>query len=79
MAATRTEISAGDAMKFFKGTKIAVQDAKPVKVKGDDGKAREGFDVKSTDLAERHITGAADYGDRVVITTLDGKRYEAKK
>lgn len=79
MAATRMEITAGDAMKFFKGAKIAVQDAKVVKVKGEDGKTREGFDVKNAELAERHIIGAADYGDRVAIVTLDGKRYEAKK
>lgn len=79
MAATRTEISAGDAMKFFKGGRITVQEAKAVKIKGDDGKTRDGMDVKTVALNEGHVTGAADYGDRVAITTIDGRRYEAEK
>lgn len=79
MAATRTEISAGAALQYFKGGKITVQEAKPVKIKGDDNKIRDGMDVKAVDLNEGHITGAADYGNRVVITTIDGRRHEADK
>ena len=79
MAATRTEISASAALQFFKGGKITVQEAKPVKIKGYDGKIRDGMDVKAVSLNEAHVTGAADYRDKVVITTIDGRRYEANK
>jgi hypothetical protein len=72
------QISAEEAVKFFAGKKITVQTAKPVTVKGKDGAPdRAAFDTKDADLAAEHITGAAHYGDRVVISTSDGKKYEA--
>ncbi len=73
------QITAEEALKFFKGAKISVQHARRVKKKGEDGVEREAFETKSQDLSEAGILSAADYGDRVVIVTIDGKRYEAAK
>ena len=74
-----TKITAAEAVKFFKGADISVQTARPVKVKGDDGVMRPAFETKRAPLAEAHIHAAADYGDRVVIVTIDGQRHEAQK
>ena len=73
------EIAAADALKFFSRQNIAVQTATPVKVKGEDGKERPGYKTKDEALAEDHILAARDHGEKVVITTIDGKRYEAPK
>ena len=77
MASASKEIAGADALKFFKGVKV--QTATPVNVKGEDGKVRPGFETADAPLAEEHITGARDYGKRVVITTIDGRRHEAEK
>lgn len=76
---TPKEITAAEALKAFKGSDVAVQTATPTQVKGSDGVMRDGFSVKTEPLAEALITGARDYGDRVVITTIDGQRHEAPK
>jgi len=73
------EIAAADALKFFSRQNISVQTATPVTVKGEDGKERPGFKTKDAALAEDHILAARDHGDKVVITTIDGRRYEAAK
>lgn len=70
------QLSAADAMKAFKGKSIVVQVATPVKVKGEDGKRREGFETKGTPLAEEHVLSACDCGDRIVMVTIDGRKYE---
>ena len=75
-----TAIAAAEAVKYFKGkNSVQVQTAKPVKVKGDDGKVRDAFDVKSVPLSEEHVLSATDLGDKVKIVTIDGQRYEAAK
>ena len=76
---TFTEIAAADALKFFKGQTITVQEARPAKGKDENGKPRSGYDVKNAPLAEAHVLSAKDHGNRVTITTIDGKRYEADK
>lgn len=73
------EITAAEAIKFFGKRNINVQEAKPAKGKDDNGKPRTGYDTKSAPLAEGHILAARDYGDRVAITTVDGRRHEADK
>ena len=72
MANKRKEIDAAEALKYFKGQDVKVQVAAP-------GKAGAGFVTKEEPLAESHVTGAADYGDRVVVTTIDGQRHEVNK
>lgn len=76
---TPKEIEASEAIKAFKGLDVKVQVATPGPVKGADGTVREGYVTKTDTLAEAHITGARDYGDRVVVTTIDGQRHEAPK
>jgi hypothetical protein len=77
--AKRTEISAAEAMKAFKGRSIKVQIAKPITAKAEDGKERVVLKAEEADLAERHIIGAAQYDDgRVTIVTLDGRRHEVR-
>lgn len=72
-------IAAAEAIKSFKSAAIEVQVATPVKKKGDDGKVRSAFDVKMKPLAAEHILNACSYDDgRVAITTIDGRRYEAR-
>ena len=72
------EIRAAEAIKAFKGQKIEVQEARPVKVKGEDGKVREAFDTKVATLTEKHILSGKRYEDgRITITTIDGQKYEA--
>jgi hypothetical protein len=71
------EIAAADAVKFFSG--VTVQVAKATKLKGEDGRERPGFATKDESLAAAHVLAARDYGDRVVITTLDGQKHEAAK
>lgn len=74
-----TQITAAAAMKSFRGASITVQTAKPVKVKGDDGVVREAYKTDNVPLAEAHILGAAQREDgTVVITTIDGQRYETR-
>lgn len=70
------EISAADAVKAFKGQSIVVQVARAVKVKGADNKVRDSFDVKERPLAEEHVLAAVDNGDRIVMTTINGRKYE---
>ena len=77
--ANAKEITAADALKFFGRQNITVQVARPVKVKGEDDKERPGFKTKDEALAEEHILAARDYGDRVTLVTIDGRRYEAAK
>jgi len=77
MKATKLEIPAGEAMPSFKSAGIQVQVATPAK-RNADGVAR-GFDVKMKPLAAEHILRAVALSDgRVAITTIDGRRYEAR-
>ena len=71
-------IAAKEALKFFKNS-IEVQTATPVRTKGEDSIERPGFKSKMERLAEEHVLSARDYGDRVTIVTLDGRRHEAVK
>lgn len=76
---TYTEIGASDALKFFKSRPITVQEARPAKGKDDAGKARTGFDTKDAPLSESHVLSAKAWSDgRITITTIDGRRHEAK-
>jgi hypothetical protein len=72
-------MKAADALKLFGKTDIQVQEAKPVKLKGDDGKERPGFKTEMKPLAEKHILSAKEHDDgRVTIVTIDGRRHEAR-
>lgn len=72
------QITAEEALKFFASKKITVQTATPVTIKGKDGAPdKPGFKTDDAELAATHITGAAHYGDKVVITTIDGRKHEA--
>lgn len=74
-----TEVGAAEALKFFKNASITVQEAKAVKTKGEDGKTREGYVAEKVSLAEEHVLSAKAWpGNRITITTIDGRRYEAK-
>lgn len=79
MAAGSTMIPAADAVKFFKGMDIAVQTARAVKVKDAAGVERDSAVITNVPLAENTILAAVDFGSRVQIVTVDGKRYEAAK
>lgn len=71
------EIAPADAVKLFSG--VTVQTAKPVIVKGEDGKERQGYRTDNVALRAEHVLAARDYGDRVAITTIDGQKHEAAK
>lgn len=72
-------IAAADAVKAFKGQRISVQEARPVKVKGEDGVMRDAFKTEDVALAAEHVLSAKLYEDgRLTITTIDGRRYEVK-
>lgn len=72
------EIAAAEALKAFGKQDIQVQEAKPVKLKGEDGKERPGFKTDMKALAEKHVTSAKKYEDGTIkITTIDGRRHEA--
>lgn len=73
------EIDAAEALKLFTKQTISVQTATPVKVRGEDGKERPSFKTKDEPLAAEHVISAKDYGDRVTITTIDGRRHEATR
>ena len=67
------------ALPLFKGQNIKVQTAKAVKTRGADGKTRDGFETEIEPLAARHVLSAKAWSDeRVTITTIDGRRHEAK-
>lgn len=71
-------IAAAEALKAFGKQNIEVQEATPVKVKGDDGRERPGFKTQMKPLAEKHVLSAKRWDDgRVTITTIDGRRHEA--
>lgn len=73
-----TEIDAADAIKALGAVlkDATVQVAKSKKAKGEDGKIREGFDVKNVPLAAEHVLSAKKWNDgRVSITTIDGQRF----
>ena len=72
-------IKAADAIKLFGKQDIQVQEAKPAKLKGDDGKERPGFKTEMKSLSEKHVLSAREYDDgKVVIVTIDGRRHEAR-
>lgn len=75
----RIEISAAEAVKAFR-TKPDVQVTVRVKIKDKDtGKEKPSFEPKMVPLSAEHVTGAAKYDDgRVVVTTIDGQRHEAR-
>ena len=68
-------VSAADAVKAFRSKSITVQTATPVKVKGADGKERDGFKVEMAPLAEAHVLAANDLGGRIVMVTVDGQKH----
>ncbi len=70
------QISAAEAVKAFRSQSVKVRVATPTKVKGEDGKTREGFSVEMAPLTEAHVLSAVDYGDRIVMTTINGRKYE---
>ncbi len=77
--AKKTEISAAEALKTFKGKAIEVQEARAVTLKGEDGKERPGFKTEMKPISEKHVLAAASYDDgRVTIVTIDGRRHEAR-
>jgi len=73
-----------EAIKRFAKQDITVQVATPAKIKvkdadgKDTGKERDGYKTKDEKLSAEHILAAAkrDNGT-VVITTVDGRKYEA--
>jgi len=73
-----------EAIKRFSKQDITVQTATPTRIKVKDadgketGKERDGFKTKDEKLSVDHILAAAkrDNGT-VVITTIDGQKYEA--
>jgi hypothetical protein len=72
------DIAAADAVKMFASQKIQVNVAKRIKVRDKDtGATKESFQTAVADLAPAHVISAADFGDRVVIVTRDGQKYEA--
>lgn len=71
-------IAAAEALKALGKNDIEVQEATPVKVKGEDGKERPGFKTAMKPLAEKHVISAKKWDDgKVTITTIDGRRHEA--
>ena len=72
-------VAVAAALPFFKGQNIKVQTARTVKTQSADGKTRDGFKTEIEPLAERHVLSAKQWADeRVTITTIDGRRHEAK-
>ncbi len=72
------DIAAADAVKLFASRKIQVNVAKSVKVRDKEtGVEKSVFQTTATDLAPAHVVSAKDYGDRVVLVTRDGQKYEA--
>jgi hypothetical protein len=78
-----TEIPAADVVKRFAKQDITVQTATPAKFKvkdadgKDTGKERDGFKVKDEALAAEHVLSAVKGEGKVVIVTIDGRKYEA--
>ncbi len=73
-------MTAAEAVKCFSKSSIQVMVAKRVTVRDKEtGKAREAVKAEQVPLAAEHILAATDFGARVVITTTDGKKYEASK
>ena len=73
-------MTAADAVKLFGKVNIQVRVAKRIVVRDkESGKSRDAVEAKEVDLAAGHILDAVDFGDRVVITTTDGQKYEARK
>ena len=77
-------IDPAEAFKRFAKQDITVRTGTPTtpKIKdaegNDTGKTRPGFIVKEAKLAPEHILGAAKRDDgSVVITTIDGAKYES--
>jgi hypothetical protein len=76
---TAKQIPADEALKLFAGKKITVSVSKPITIKGKDGAPdKPGFKTEETDLQAEHILGAAHFGDKVVITTINGRKHEAQ-
>ena len=72
------QISAADAVKAFKSAGISVRTGRATKVKGEDGKTRDSYEVKNVPLAEAHVLAASEIDGRVVMTTIDGAKYDTK-
>ncbi len=73
-------MAAADAVKLFGKSNIQVRVAKRVTVRDkESGKDKEVVEAKDVALTAAHILAATDFGDRVVITTVDGQKYEAGK
>lgn len=74
-----TEITASRALAAFKGQTIKVQTARPGKKTGEDRKDRQVLVTEEQSLAAGHVISAKQWQDgRVTITTIDGRRHEAK-
>lgn len=72
-------VAAAAAVALFRDQKITVQEATPIKVKGDDGKIRDAFETKMVSLKPAHVLAAKQYEDgTVTVVTLDGQRYSVK-
>ncbi len=73
------EIDPAAALRAFKGQSITVQTAKAVKKTGEDGKVREVYATKDEPLAAELVLSAKQWANgRVTLTTIDGRRHEAK-
>ena len=70
-------LTAADAVRFFRD--VVVRVATPTTARGEDGKERPAFKVKEVALNAAHIIGVKDLGDRVVIATVNGQKFEAPK
>ena len=76
-SAAAAGIDKAEVARRFRNVKVQV--ATPAKRKGEDGKERPCFDVQMVTLEAEHIMNARRYPDgRVAITTIDGKRHEAR-
>lgn len=76
----RTQVSAAHALKAFRNAPL-VMTARPGKVRYvKDGveKERDGYVTKEVSATEEHVISAAQYDDRMVVVTIDGKRHEQK-
>lgn len=70
MAKEETDKGAGKAMTAAEAAKLVKGQ---VRITGKDGKPA------LVDVSEKTILAFRDYGDRVVVTTIDGQKLEGRK
>lgn len=74
-----SEIDVARALAAFSGQTISVQTARTVKKTGEDGRERQVFVTEDKPLAAEHVLSAKQWNDgKVTVTTIDGRRHEAK-